>query len=436
MLYELPSILNPITPNWPQGIGSIPVMLSDGSVTDLPILEANMLVTGTTGYGKTVFTKAAARGRFDANPALKGLFYQIKPDDFTSEFKKDEDKIITYSPYADHPESHFKWNMVREIRQSSNPESEMKQLGTCLFSHLLEDERNRLWAGAARDTFIAFLRVIVDCFGDCPSNGHIIQSMRTSGLVEMLKYLARHPRNHSLLRNTFGFDPQNSDAKYKPPRKAEDVIFFLNDVLEMFSGNFASFDTQDTIYDFLHGDKYQNLFIQHDVSQEEISRPFELYFLKKIIDDKMSPSARVSRPVLMVLDEVDKVGGDFGCTKAATLGRGYHLHLIVSTQSLETLFALSPDKNREHTTNAMLAGFPVLVAFHGGDPDTITSLQTMFGSKYRETTVLGISRYAAPVTKNEREPIVTDTEFASLDIGDCYVKLLSCPPQKVKIIMK
>lgn len=100
MIYELPSILNPITPNWPQGIGSIPVMLSDGNVTNLPILEANMLVTGTTGYGKTVFTKAVAHGRFDANPALKGLFYQIKPDDFTSEFKKDGDKIIRFVKHS------------------------------------------------------------------------------------------------------------------------------------------------------------------------------------------------------------------------------------------------------------------------------------------------------------------------------------------------
>ena len=84
----------------------------------------------------------------------------------------------------------------------------------------------------------------------------------------------------------------------------------------------------------------------------------------------------------------------------------------------------------------MMAGFPVLVAFHGGDPGTITSLQTMFGSKHRETTVLGISRYAAPVTKSDLEPLVTDTDFASLGIGECYVKILSCPPQRVKLVMK
>ncbi len=437
MLYELPFSRSHLTPNWPDGIGNIPVALPDGSVTGLPVLNgANILVTGTTGYGKTVLTKAAVRVQLNAMPETKGVFFQIKPDDFTSEFMKPGDKVITYSPHAGNPEYHFHWNMVKEIRQSADSEAEMKQLGSCLFNHLLQDDRNRLWAGAARDTFIAFLRVVVDCFQDCPSNGRMIQSMRSSSLAELLKYLSLHPRNHSLLRKTFGFDPMNPNAAYRPPRKAEDVLFFLSDVLELFSGNFMSFDGQDTIHDFLHEKACKNLFIQHDISQEEASRPFELFFLKKIIDDKMSPSTGISAPVLMVLDEVDKVRSDFGCTKAATLGRGYRLQLIVSTQSLENLYALSPENNREHAAKAMMAGFPVLIAFHGGDPDTIAALQTMFGSKHREITTLGISRYTAPVTRSELEPIVTDADLATLGIGECYVKILSCSPQKVKIIQK
>lgn len=435
MLYELPAFLRAPSPNWPAGTGSIPAIMPDGRAAELPILNASMLITGTTGFGKTVFTKAAAHVLFDAEPRLKGLFFQTKPDDFTSEFMEPNDKIITYSACAEHPENHFHWNMIKEIRQSADKEAEMKQMGNCLFGHLLQDSRNRLWAGAARDTFIAFLRIIVDCFQDCPSNGRVIQFLRSSSLTELLNYLSRHPRNHSLLKNTFGFEPLHPDSGYRAPRKAEDVMFFLNDVLELFSGNFASADGQDTVCDFLQGKHYRNLFIQHDVSQEEASRPFELYFLKKIVDDKMRATG-INAPVLMVLDEVDKVGGDFGCTKAATLGRGYQLQLMLSTQSLENLFALAPDNNREHASKAMMAGFPVLVAFHGGDPGTITSLQTMFGSKHRETTVLGISRYAAPVTKSDLEPLVTDTDFASLGIGECYVKILSCPPQRVKLAMK
>ena len=260
MLYELPAFLRAPSPNWPAGTGSIPAIMPDGRAAELPILNASMLITGTTGFGKTVFTKAAAHVLFDAEPRLKGLFFQTKPDDFTSEFMEPNDKIITYSACAEHPENHFHWNMIKEIRQSADKEAEMKQMGNCLFGHLLQDSRNRLWAGAARDTFIAFLRVIVDCFQDCPSNGRVIQFLRSSSLTELLNYLSRHPRNHSLLKNTFGFEPLHPDSGYRAPRKAEDVMFFLNDVLELFSGNFASADGQDTVCDFLQGKHYRNLY--------------------------------------------------------------------------------------------------------------------------------------------------------------------------------
>lgn len=434
MLYELPKAMTIRIPVWPEGIGSVPAKLPDGTVTAVPVMgETNILITGTTGSGKTVCTKKIVHIQKQARPQTKGVFFQIKPDDFTSEFMRPGDKIITFSPNAARKEAHFRWNQVKEIRQSADPEAEMKAIGNSLFGHLLEDARNRLWAGGARDMYIGFHRVIVDCYKDCPSNGEVIRTLRGMEIKKLLRYLAKHPRNHSLLRKSFGFDPASPDAPYTPPRRAEDILFFLNDVLEMWGGNFASMDGTDTIHEFLHGEESRgtNLFIQHDLSQEEASRPFELYFLQKIINDKMSPSANISSPVLLVLDEADKVGGNFGLTKAATLGRGYGLQTIVSTQSLESLFALSPTENREHTTNAMLSGFPVMIAFHGGDPNTIATLQTLFGNQRKEITTLGISRYSSPLTKSEWEPIVPDAEFAALGVGEAYVKIMSYLPQKV-----
>ena len=80
-----------------------------------------------------------------------------------------------------------------------------------------------------------------------------------------------------------------------------------------------------------------------------------------------------------------------------------------------------------------LAGFPVIISFRAGDPTTIKTLQILSGSDYKEHITLPASRYAEPVTKYELEPIVTDAAFASLDTGECYIKIQAAPPQKVRI---
>ena len=151
----------------------------------------------------------------------------------------------------------------------------------------------------------------------------------------------------------------------------------------------------------------------------------------------MSSAGKRSAPILMVLDEIDKMadGGkaaDFGIFQAANLGREYGLQILLTTQSIENLYGLAPDFN-EHITTGGLAGFPYLISFRPGDPSTITTLQTLYGSEYKEHLVLPASRYAEPVVKCEKEPLVSDKELASLNTGECFVKILSAPPQKVHI---
>ena len=123
---------------------------------------------------------------------------------------------------------------------------------------------------------------------------------------------------------------------------------------------------------------------------------------------------------------------DWGLYQAANLGREYGLQILLTTQSVENLYGLSADFN-EHITTGGLAGFPYLISFRPGDPTTIATLQTLYGSAYRERIVLPASRYAEPVVKCDMEPMVTDAEFASLGVGDCIVKILSHPPQRVHI---
>ncbi len=199
-------------------------------------------------------------------------------------------------------------------------------------------------------------------------------------------------------------------------------------------------DGTDTIQNWLDGKYGKNLFLLYDLKKAEISRPFFLYYLRKIKNHKMSNTVGNTSPVLMVLDEIDKMseGGkavDFGLFQAANLGRENGLQILLTSQSLENLFGCAPDFN-EHITNGGLAGFPQLLCFRLGDPKTISTMQTLFGSEYRERIILPASRYDNVLIKSEKEPIITDEEFASLRTGECVIKIDSHRPQKVYINME
>ena len=50
--------------------------------------------------------------------------------------------------------------------------------------------------------------------------------------TDLLVYLSKHPRSHSLLSKGFSFDVRKKDT-YTPTRRATDVMFFFNSVLEV-----------------------------------------------------------------------------------------------------------------------------------------------------------------------------------------------------------
>lgn len=437
MLYKLPTGM-PAAPSEEEGaIGSVPVRTEERLTAELPLYRKNLLVTGTTGSGKTVFTKKFAHACRAYLPDLLQVYNQIKPNDFTSEFFEAGSRIVAFSPASPHPEAHFHWGMIRELRESSDLEAELRRLGNSLISDLLQDPHSRPWAEPARDTFTGFLRVIIQNAKENPSNAAVIRWLRSMATEELLRYLSQDPANHSLLRKTYQFDPCDPPASYKPPRTATDTLFFLQYILSLFlNSNFASETGTDTVSDFLHGRLGRSLFIQHDLAHADAFRPFELYILRKLIEDKMSPSAGVSRPLLLVLDEADKINGDFGALTAATLGRGYGLITAISTQSIENLYALCPKDNREHTGAALLSGFPVVAAFHQGDPESVTALQTLFGEDYQTEFSPAASRCSAPEFKTELRPLVSARAFAELGVGECYIKQFDRPPRRVKILLE
>lgn len=439
MLYEI-SLHTTSSPEWAGGVGGIPAKLNNGKEVRIPVLEStNVLTVGLTGSGKTQsYTLPSARHLLASNPMLKGVFFETKRT-FLDAFMQENDKIITYDPTIVPADNLFQWCLIKEIRQARDKEGEMRQIAEVLFSDLLAGaEQNRAWIESARNTFIAVLRVIIDCYSENTSNWNLVNALRNMTISDLLAYLSRHPRNHSLLNKDFNFDVHKRES-YTPTRRATDIMFFLNAVLEKFGGTFES-KGQDTIHDYLHGIYGRNLFLLHDLATAESGQPFILYFLKKIKDEKMSLSSTIKEPMLWCMDEADKLadGGkaaDFGLFQAATLGREYNLQILLATQSIENLYGLAPGFN-EHITKGGLAGFPIVLSFRPGDTTTISTLQTLFGSKRNDIMTMPLSRYDHLVVKSELEPIVSEADFASLKTGEAYIKIKSCAPQKVSFILK
>jgi len=438
MLYELPNKIKDPFEKWAHVPGGIAAVLPDGRRVLLPVLPGvNVLTVGTTGTGKTKsYTLPAAKYLKRENPDLMCVFFEIKRT-FLDEFYTVGDKVIAYDPSIVPAGSLFGWNMIREVRQARDKEGEMMQIAQSLFGDLLAGGQNNLaWVESARNLLIAVMRTIVDCSSENPTNRVLVSALRRMPVDELLAYLARHPRNLSLLNKDFNYDPAKA-AHYVPTRRAMDVLFFFNSVLEKFGGAFFS-DGQDTIHDYLYGAYGKNLFLLYDLATAERSREFLLYFLKKIKDEKMSLASTVKTPMLFCMDEADKLsdGGkaaDFGLFQAATLGREYGLSILLTTQSIENLYGLAPD---EHIARGGLAGFPVILAFRPGDAVTISTLQTLFGSKRRDVLSMPLSRYDALSVRSEWEPIVTESEFAALRTGEAFVKILSEEPRKAAILLE
>lgn len=432
MVYEVNLSGGAAKPNWPKSDSSLNVLIGRGERHELPVLErTNMLVTGVVGTGKTCFTKAYLHELLRSSPSLPAVFFEIKKEDYMAEFYEDGDKVITYDPNFDGG-TVFRWNMIKELRQAKDQAAELDELTNALFQDLIEKaQQNLVWANAARVTFKAYLSTILNCFHDDPSNDIVLARLKRMTHLELMEFLAKYAPNLPMLKDNFNYEPGKKD--YELPRKGHDAMFFMQYVVEKFSGSFIA-KGEDTIYDFLHWKHGKHLFIVHDFRAAESMSMFERYFLRKIITEKLSCTSDVyGEPLLLALDEVDKIGSDFGIFNAVTLGRQFGLQLILSTQSIENFYNVAPDRNGEHITNASLSGFPILAAFRPGDDVTIEKLQTLFGSCDRKKMALGLSRGDKPIVQIVTEPKVTDSMFQSLGLGECYIKVLNSDPVRCKI---
>lgn len=441
MIPELKKIRPPAI-KWPSAKNYIPAArTSSGIRVNIPVVAGNKLIVGKIGCGKTTLVKEMISA--DINDEDTYLFgFEVKQGDYSEPFMRPGGLIISYRDIPGKEDKMFKWGMVREIKESEDPESEIKKMAAFLTLHLKKDPSKEIWAQGAAETFEGFMNTIIHCVDGTPSNYDVVQRMRTMSTVNLLKFMSHYKPNKSLLEKYYHFDSRwgigNSEetkrklSEYKVPQVGSDILVFLQNMLSSFSGSFLSKDGKHTIKGWLSGEYGKTLFLSYDLSKKDAMTIFAAYFLQSIILERISARVDKSKRILMALDEVPEIGQEILLEQGVTVGRENRLEVIVSTQSLEKLYAIAPDLNpskTEHYTNAMLAGFTTYACFQAGDPYTINTFQKFFGNRTR----LPASRYSSTGSLVV-SPIVTDEEFATLDRGECYIKIGSSEPERLHII--
>lgn len=405
-------------PRWLGGQEGLPVEFAEtGQTVYLPMFRESMLLLGQTGYAKTTLIQQYLDCRFlQQEDGLFTVILDVKQD-FRGCLRPGE-RLVSFSPL---PGSHtqFQWNLVRELRQSPDPEAALAQITDSLFADLSADRQNAFWVEAAKAVFMGHVRTILHCYSNNPSNAVLVRSLRGMGRQALREHLEKYGPNRWIV----------SYYLEDGAKRTGDILAFAAAALQKFSGLFCSETGTDTIHDFLDGQYGRRLLLAYDFSQSAASNAFFRILLRLIIQERLSQRVDRGKSVLLVLDEAPVLEGDFGLLHAATVCRGNRLQILLATQSLEKMACLAPEKHGEALMHACLAGFPVIAAFHPPGDASLDILNRLFGSR----PAVPLSRYDSPGVA--QEPVVSSGELARMGIGEFYLKRGGDQPVRLKTIV-
>lgn len=408
--------------------------LDSGENTGLDIdINGNVYINGVVRYGKSCMIQKIARQiEKKYSPESKLVYFDVK-DDYISNFYRSGDKVVSYSDSLPNgPYDYFKFNLIRELRLSEDPDAELKEIVEILLEDFISGGENDFFWKAAGMVFRGFIATIIHTYNNCPTNIQIISDIKHAGLVQLINHLLRWNENKNIVRDYLG------GTTYKPDmpmsKMTQSILACLSEILDLFGGNFYS-DGQDTITEFIAGKYGRRIFFEYDYARKASSNVFFRYLLHKIIQNKLSMYSSPAQKIVMVLDEIGVLDAPFGMMDGLLIGAARGLQFIVCSQSLERLYGISHNKNIEHSTNALLSGFATIVTFHTGDIETEKKLQEIFGERYIQRIQLGFSRRDAAKQDVISEKWITSEKLACMGVGEFYAKNKNQIPVHGRLIL-
>lgn len=402
----------------------------------LPIdLNGNVYINGTVRTGKSFLTNKLVDCIERLCPDALVVYLDVK-DDYISRLYETGDKVVSYGDGLESengiklPYNYFKFNLIKELRQSEDPDAELKEIAEMLISGQKDRANDPFFCIAAAAIFRGFISSIIHCYKNSPSNAVVINNLKRASLSQLAEEIKKWPGNRNIIRDYLG---GGSDGNPTMTKMVQSILACLAEMLDLFGGNFCT-EGNDTISDFVNGKYGRHLFLEYDYGRKASSNAFFRYVLHRLIQSKLSQNTNRKQKIIMILDEAAVLNGEFGLMDGLTIGAGNGLQIILVSQSVEKLYCIAPQFNNQHITNASLSGFASIITFHPGDPESIQKLQALFGQEYRQRVVLGLSRYETPHSMVQLENIISTEELQNLGLGECFVKVKNLKPKHVKII--
>lgn len=428
-----------IIPSWTVDGGIPAYILPEYKPIGIPVKKMSYFISGGVGVGKTEFVKKIIRYRLEEESDLRLVILQIKPHDFDY-VMGDKGQFICQNSSGYPKEQVFRWNAMKEFR-STGEENYLQSIQE--FTSIAASEfhksagANLYFVDTAEETVDRYFLALLHSTSENITNDRTFGFLENEQPEKILRIIANYPPNHNFLKINFDYDSLNQNA-YKLTKRAQDIFIFISKIARVVRGSFIE-PGEDSIWDFLHStgkSDVTRICICHEEGSKS-SYIMEQFFLKKITNMMLGSETSISGDLLMVLDEVDKTRArEFPLAKLATLGRdvnGKRTQLLLSTQSFECLFTVAEEGN-EHDVRSLLAGFPVIASFNPGmDATTRDLLKAAYGNHLVQKIITPISRYDRPIVEMKEEPWVKDQDFASLSVGQMYIKIQSEHPYRVQI---
>ncbi|MEF8801900.1 MAG: type IV secretion system DNA-binding domain-containing protein [Halolamina sp.] len=332
-----------------------------------PDRDRSIHVLGETGSGKTEAIKLMAY-QFSVSEATPFVVFDYKGDyrEFFDEWNLGIDVIsLSLDTTGEN------WNIFNEVHPDGNTAEEFEEIGRLLFKKYEEQSNNPYFPQAARQVFVAILKMIWQNM-DHPDNHDLVATFRET--TEATENTDKPTEIHQLLRK-LGFISEaahlNPDAKKQTAGVYGNLQMAIG---ELFRGSFAQ-GGEFSIRDYMTDPDGRVLLLDFPLDRGETVKPIYRFFIDWAIRYGLQQQGTAA---YFLLDEFQTIPGLEKIERLVNAGRARKAYAILGLQSVAQLEA----SYGEADAQSILSGLAQEVLLRPGDETSTNYIRSRLGQEF------------------------------------------------------